>query len=73
LQLYCSHICRGYHAAMATDKVQVNVYLDKKIVRKLDEVREEDGLSRSAMIGRLVRRYLRKLERRKLGPDAPKA
>lgn len=61
--------------AMATDKVQVNVYLDKKIVRKLDEAREEDGLSRSAMIGRLVRRYLRKLEQRKLdgGKSAPKA
>ena len=57
---------------MATDKVQVNVYLDKKIVRKLDEVRKADGLSRSAMIGRLVRRYLRKLEARKKlgGPSA---
>jgi metal-responsive CopG/Arc/MetJ family transcriptional regulator len=50
---------------MATDKVQVNVYLDKKIVRKLDEVRNADGLSRSATIGRLVRRYLRKLDARK--------
>lgn len=49
---------------MATDKVQVNVYLDKKIVRKLDEVRKVDGFSRSAVIGRLVRRYLRKLEER---------
>jgi metal-responsive CopG/Arc/MetJ family transcriptional regulator len=45
---------------MATEKLQVNVYLDKKIVRKLDEARKDDGLSRSAMVGRLVRRYLRK-------------
>jgi metal-responsive CopG/Arc/MetJ family transcriptional regulator len=52
---------------MATEKVQVNVYLDKKIVRKLDELRKEDGLSRSATIGRLVRRYLRKREKRKAG------
>jgi metal-responsive CopG/Arc/MetJ family transcriptional regulator len=50
---------------MATEKIQVNVYLDRKIVRKLDEVRKADGFSRSAVIGRLVRRYLRKLEERK--------
>jgi metal-responsive CopG/Arc/MetJ family transcriptional regulator len=45
---------------MATEKVQVNVYLEKSIVRKLDEARKGDGLSRSAIVGRLVRRYLRK-------------
>ncbi len=59
-----SPACR-YHRGMPTGKVQVNVYLDRKIVRKLDEVRKEDGFSRSAMIGRLVRRYLRKLEKRR--------
>jgi len=58
---------------MATDKVQVNVYLDKKTVRKLDEVRKLDGFSRSAVIGRLVRRYLRKLERRKSGAGPPES
>lgn len=52
--------------SMPTEKLQVNVYLDKRIVRRLDEARKEDGFSRSAVIGRLVRRYLRKLERRKL-------
>lgn len=51
---------------MPTDKLQVNVYLEKSIVKQLDEVRKEDGLSRSGMIGRLVRRYLRRLEKRKL-------
>ena len=51
---------------MATDKIQVNIYLDKSIVRKLDEARAEDGFSRSAMVGRLVRRYLKKREE-KLG------
>lgn len=55
---------------MATDKVQVNVYLDKKTVRKLDEVRKVDGFSRSAVIRRLLRRYLRKLEARKQGGDS---
>lgn len=55
---------------MATEKVQVNVYLDKKIVRKLDEARKVDGFSRSAVIGRLVRRYLRKLEQRKKPGDS---
>lgn len=49
---------------MATDKVQVNVYLERQIVRKLDQLRKEDGFSRSATIGRLVRRYLRKREER---------
>jgi metal-responsive CopG/Arc/MetJ family transcriptional regulator len=47
---------------MATDKVQVNVYLEKRIVRKLDDARKDDGLSRSAIVGKLVRRYLRKRE-----------
>ena len=52
---------------MPTDKVQVNVYLYRRIVRRLDEIRKEDGFSRSAMIGRLVRRYLRKLDKRQMG------
>jgi metal-responsive CopG/Arc/MetJ family transcriptional regulator len=56
---------------MATGKVQVNVYLEKAIVRKLDEARSADGLSRSAVIGKLVRRYLRKREKRLETPKLP--
>ena len=60
-------------SGMPTDKLQVNVYLDKSIVKQLDEVRKEDGLSRSAIIGRLVRRYLKKLERKRQSPGSPAA
>ena len=58
---------------MPTDKLQVNVYLEKSIVKQLDEVRKEDGLSRSAIIGRLVRRYLKKLDEKRNQESSPRS
>ena len=60
------HIIASRLLAACKRQMQVNIYLKKNILRRLDEAREEDGFSRSAMIGRLVRRYLRKRDE-KLG------